>query len=196
MGGRQGSGAGLALALGLLAGTAHAAAPDVVATANGPVKATARGAMTTYFAIPYAAPPVGDLRWRAPQATTKWTTPIAKTKPGAACIQTGAASFRSTGDSEDCLYLDIHRPTGDGPFPVMVWIYGGAFTSGSSSMYADPSALVSKGVVVVSMTYRLGALGFLATVTAARGTMALWTSRRPCAGFRTISRALAVTLRM
>ncbi|MEI6440695.1 MAG: carboxylesterase family protein [Alphaproteobacteria bacterium] len=162
MGGRQGSGAGLALALGLLAGTAHAAVPDVVATSGGPVKATARGAMTTYFAIPYAAPPVGNLRWRAPQAPTKWTTPVAKTKPGAACIQTGAASFRSTGDSEDCLYLDVHRPAGDGPFPVMVWIYGGAFTSGSTGMYADPSALVSKGVVVVAMNYRLGALGFLA----------------------------------
>jgi para-nitrobenzyl esterase len=152
----------MALGTMTLASAALAAAPEVTATTGGPVKATARGAMTSYFAIPYAAPPVGDLRWRAPQAPAKWTAPIAKAKPGAACIQTGAASFRSTGDSEDCLYLDVHRPTGDGPFPVMVWIYGGAFTSGSSGMYADPSALVSKGVVVVSMNYRLGALGFLA----------------------------------
>lgn len=160
--GRQGSGAGLALALALMAGAAYAAAPDVVATAGGPVKATARGAMTTYFAIPYAAPPVGELRWRAPQPAAKWSAPIAKGKSGAACLQTGAPSFRSGGDSEDCLYLDVHRPNGDGPFPVMVWIHGGAFTSGSSGFYADPAPLVTKGVIVVAINYRLGALGFMA----------------------------------
>ncbi len=161
MGGRNQTAVALVLALGM-ATMAQAAAPDLATTSGGPVKATARGAMTSYFAIPYAAPPVGDLRWRAPQTAAKWTAPLAKTKSGAACLQTGAASFRSTGDSEDCLYLDVHRPTGDGPFPVMVWIHGGAFTSGSAGMYADPSALVSKGVVVVAINYRLGALGFLA----------------------------------
>jgi len=69
---------------------------------------------------------------------------------------------RATSDSEDCLYLDVHRPSAEGKFPVMVWIHGGAFTSGSAAGYADPSALVSKGVIVVAMNYRLGALGFLA----------------------------------
>jgi para-nitrobenzyl esterase len=118
--------------------------------------------MTSYFAIPYAAPPVGELRWRAPSAPAKWTEPLNTAKPGAPCIQTGSRAFRAQGDSEDCLYLDVHRPPGAGPFPVMVWIYGGAFVSGSSTTYADPLPLVGKGVIVVSMNYRLGALGFMA----------------------------------
>ncbi len=134
----------------------------IVRTASGPVQATVRDGMRTYFAIPYAAPPVGDLRWRAPRPAASWADPIAKTKSGAACLQTGAAAFRSSGDSEDCLYLDVHTPAGPGPFPVMVWIHGGAFTSGSAGVYADPTPLVSKGVIVVAINYRLGAMGFMA----------------------------------
>jgi len=138
-------------------------APVVVKTANGPVQATERGVMRSYFGIPFAAPPVGDLRWKAPAPAAKWTAPIARTKTAGACLQTGAESpFRTRGDSEDCLYLDVHTPTGKGPFPVMVWIYGGAFTTGDASTYADPSAMVGKGVIVVAMHYRLGAMGFLA----------------------------------
>ncbi|OXE37699.1 MAG: hypothetical protein CGW95_00125 [Phenylobacterium zucineum] len=201
MGKRLRTGVGLTLALGLVAGTAQAAAPDVAATSGGPVKAIARGAMTTYFAIPYAAPPVGDLRWRAPQPPVKWTTPLARTKSGAACLQTGVESFRAGGDSEDCLYLDVHRPTGDGPFPVMVWIHGGAFTSGSSAFYADPSPLVSQGVIVVAMNYRLGALAFwpirpYGTPTAVPVITASWISRPPCIGFKTTLPASAATPRM
>ncbi|OYU68581.1 MAG: carboxylesterase [Alphaproteobacteria bacterium PA2] len=162
MGGRNRTGAAIAMGAMVFAGAAQGAAPEVAMTTGGPVKATARGAMTSYFAIPYAAPPVGELRWRAPQPAAKWTAPIAKAKSDASCLQTGAASFRSAGDSEDCLYLDVHRPTGDGPFPVMVWIHGGAFTSGSSGFYADPAPMVTKGVIVVAMNYRLGSLGFLA----------------------------------
>ena len=147
----------------MLASSAAADVPKMVQTASGPVQATARGEMRSYFAIPFAAPPVGDLRWRAPAPAAGWTTPIAKTKTAAACLQTGPDSaFRTKGDSEDCLYLDVHTPTGKGPFPVMVWIHGGAFTTGDASTYANPAALVAKGVIVVGIHYRLGAMGFLA----------------------------------
>ena len=104
-----------ALAAVALMGTSPALAADapvVVKTANGPVQATERGVMRSYFGIPFAAPPVGDLRWKAPAPAAKWTAPIAKTKTAAACLQTGPDSlFRTRGDSEDCLYLDVHTPT-------------------------------------------------------------------------------------
>ena len=138
-----------------------ASAPDTAMTAGGPVKAVPRAAMKSYFAIPYAAPPTGDRRWRAPQPAASWSTPLANTKSAASCLQTGDSPFRVPGDSEDCLYLDVHAPTGSGPFPVMVWIHGGAFNTGSASVYADPTPLVSKGVIVVGINYRLGAMGFL-----------------------------------
>lgn len=142
---------------------AHPArAPDVAMTAFGEVKAVDRLSMRSYFAIPFAAPPVGDLRWTAPAPPQKWTTPLDKTTSAAPCLQTSASPFRLSGDSEDCLYLDVHAPTGKGPFPVMVNLHGGAFNTGGTTPYADPSPLVTKGVIVVNVAYRLGAMGFLA----------------------------------
>ncbi len=157
-----------ALAAGLMLGATPLQAADasrVVKTAGGPVQATERGPqMRSYFAIPFAAPPVGDLRWRAPATAAKWTQPLARTKSAGACLQTGPDSpFRTKGDSEDCLYLDVHAPTdGKGPYPVMVWIHGGAFLTGDAATYADPGPLVSNGVIVVVIQYRMGAMGFLA----------------------------------
>jgi para-nitrobenzyl esterase len=118
--------------------------------------------MRSYFAIPYAAAPVGDLRWRAPRPAPAWTAPIQRAASATPCLQTGRSPFRSLGEREDCLYLDVHVPAGAGPFPVMVWIHGGAFTTGGAAVYADPGPLVAKGVIVVAMNYRLGAMGFLA----------------------------------
>ena len=155
------------LASAALAGLAACAsmgggsAPDTAMTVSGPVKAVERVAMKSYFAIPYAAPPTGDRRWRAPQPAAAWTTALANTKSAASCLQTGDSPFRVNGDNEDCLYLDVHTPTGAGPFPVMVWIHGGAFNTGAASVYSDPTPLVSKGVIVVGINYRLGAMGFL-----------------------------------
>ena len=137
-------------------------AMDVVRTAGGEVKAVDRLGMRSYFAIPFAAPPVGERRWTTPAAPQPWTTTLAHTKSAAPCLQTSASPFRLAGDSEDCLYLDVHAPTGQGPFPVMVNLHGGAFNTGGASVYADPSPLVSKGVIVVNVAYRLGAMGFLA----------------------------------
>ena len=136
-------------------------APDVAVTAKGSIQAVDRVGLRSYFAIPFAKPPVGALRWQAPQAPDAFGT-IAKTQSAAPCLQTSASPFRLAGDSEDCLYLDVHAPTGSGPFPVMVWIHGGAFNTGGTTTYADPSPLVSKGAIVVTVAYRLGALGFLA----------------------------------
>jgi para-nitrobenzyl esterase len=189
---------GLAGATASFAATAAPGAPlDVVQTSRGPVAATLRGAMRSYFAIPYASPPTGERRWRAPEPATPWTTPIARTASADACLQTGRV-FRSRADSEDCLYLDVHAPAGPGPYPVMVWIHGGAFTTGDASVYSDPSPLVSKGVIVVALNYRLGAMGFLgippcATRMARWATTASWTSRRRCAGCGKTSRPSAAT---
>jgi para-nitrobenzyl esterase len=136
--------------------------PDVAVTTMGDVKAVDRLGMRSYFAIPFAAPPVGDLRWMPPAPPQKWSTPLAKTASAAPCLQTGDSPFRLPGDSEDCLYLDVHAPVGEGPFPVMVNLHGGAFNTGGPVVYADPSPLVTKGVIVVNVAYRLGAMGFLA----------------------------------
>lgn len=137
-------------------------APEVATSEGGQVRSVDRLGMRSYFGIPFASPPVGDLRWKPPVAASKWTTTLANTSSAAPCLQTSASPFRLSGDSEDCLYLDVHAPTGDGPFPVMVWIHGGAFNTGGTRVYADPSPLVSKGVIVVNIAYRLGAMGFLA----------------------------------
>jgi para-nitrobenzyl esterase len=81
---------------------------------------------------------VGDRRWRPPVPAPAWTTPIARTTSAPACIQSGRSPFAATSQSEDCLYLDVHVPAGHGPFPVMVWIHGGAFTTGGVATYNDP----------------------------------------------------------
>ena len=158
--------AALAGSLSLAMAGAASAAPAIVQTAGGPVLATPRGAMTSWFAIPFAAPPVGDLRWRPPAPPAPWTAPIAKAASAPPCLQTGRSPFRSADETEDCLYLDVHAPSaaaeGGKPLPVMVWIHGGAFNTGGVRSYADPSPLVSKGVIVVTLAYRLGAIGFLA----------------------------------
>ncbi|MFZ4067882.1 MAG: carboxylesterase/lipase family protein [Phenylobacterium sp.] len=161
---RAAAGPAAALAT-LVLGAAPAAAETgrTVNTRSGPVQATVRGDMLTWYAIPFAAPPVGDLRWRAPQPAATWKTPIAASKTAAPCLQTGPESpFRARAESEDCLYLDVHAPAGKGPYPVMVWIHGGAFTTGDASTYAEAGPLVSRGVIVVAIHYRLGAMGFLA----------------------------------
>ena len=143
------------------AGGAHA--PDVAATADGAVRAVERLGMRSYFAIPYAAAPIADLRWRTPVAPAKWSVPLAKAASAPPCVQTGISPIRLSAGQEDCLYLDVHAPTATGvPFPVLVWLHGGALNTGGTSTYQDPSPLVSQGVVVVNVAYRLGAFGFLA----------------------------------
>jgi len=141
-------------------------APLVVRTDKGAVRGLRASGAREFFGIPYAAPPVGALRWRAPRPAARWTGIRNANWIGPACAQTGniATGVIATSTSEDCLYLNVYTPTvvGRGGLPVMVWIHGGGFTGGEGSIY-DASKLAVKGhVIVVTINYRLGAFGFLA----------------------------------
>jgi para-nitrobenzyl esterase len=125
-----------------------------------------RGAATAdgneFLGIPYAAPPVGNLRWRAPQPAARWGAPLDATQFASHCPQS-ATPFGVASTTEDCLYLNVYTPPGHGVLrPVMVYIHGGAFQTGESDDYG-PRRLLADGVVVVTINYRLGALGFTAT---------------------------------
>src|SRR5215831_7981892 len=140
-----------------------AAGGPVTGTANGPVRGSTDGTVNEFLGIPYAAPPVGALRWQAPQPAASWSGVRDATQFAPHCPQT-AGPFGRASTSEDCLYLNVftpeHKQAGS-HFPVMVWIHGGALVTGESNDY-DPTALVEDGVTVVTINYRLGALGFLA----------------------------------
>ena len=128
------------------------------------------GTEKAFLGLPYAAPPVGELRWRSPQAPSAWKGVRDATKFGARCEQWHIWNdylFLDSGPSEDCLYLNVYIPATvkqTSKLPVMVWIHGGGFAAGAGSepRYTN-SALVSKGVVLVTINYRLGVFGFLAS---------------------------------
>ncbi|HWD01777.1 MAG TPA: carboxylesterase family protein [Amycolatopsis sp.] len=130
----------------------------VVQTTSGAVRGVAEPDHRVFEGIPYAAPPVGALRWRPPAPPAAWQGERDATKPGPRCPQGDGA-----GTSEDCLYLNVWTPSvATAKKPVLVWIHGGAFVDGGGDRY-DARRLVSRGdVVVVTINYRLGALGFLA----------------------------------
>jgi para-nitrobenzyl esterase len=136
----------------------------VVATADGAVRGTSSGPTREFLGIPYAAPPVGSLRWRPPQPAARWHGVRDATQFAPHCAQP-TSPFGVASTSEDCLYLNVFGPAGGQAgarrLPVMVWIHGGALVVGESNDY-NPAALVRHGVIVVTINYRLGALGFLA----------------------------------
>ena len=146
-------------------------APDltypVVTTDCGPVRGTDDGRTASWKGIRYAAPPIGDLRWRAPVAPQPWTEVADATKYGPVCPQPNSPIPMGLGTSasEDCLFLNVWAPSGsvDGaPKPVMVWVHGGAYIFGAASQpLYDGRVLAGDDVVVVTLNYRLGALGFL-----------------------------------
>jgi para-nitrobenzyl esterase len=133
-----------------------------VTTAAGALRGKAAGAVDEFLGIPYAAPPVGSLRWRPPQPAAPWAGVRDATRFAPHCPQPPSA-FGVASTSENCLYLNVYTPAGarNRDLPVLVWIHGGAFLAGESNDY-DPAALVRRGVIVVTINYRLGALGFLA----------------------------------
>ncbi|HTV18856.1 MAG TPA: carboxylesterase family protein [Polyangiaceae bacterium] len=149
-------------AVDALDATAAASDPLVVTTADGPLRGVASGALEQFLGVPYAAPPLGDLRWAAPAPHEAWTDVRDASTPGAVCSQLTLAGVVG---SEDCLSVNVYRPARRDPsvrLPVMVWIHGGSFVSGAGSIY-DPRRLVESGeVIVVTINYRLGMLGFLA----------------------------------
>ena len=136
--------------------------------------ATTRG-VESFKGVPFAAPPVGALRWRAPQPAPAWEGVREATRYSATCMQGGDAwpvGTPAEPQSEDCLYLNIWRPAGiatSARLPVMVWIPGGGWTDGSGSapLY-DGGRLAQRGVIVVTINYRVGAFGFLAHAALAR----------------------------
>jgi para-nitrobenzyl esterase len=127
---------------------------------------SADGLVRSFKGIPYAAPPVGPLRWRPPQPLTPWAGVRQAADYGPRCMQTLVYDdmiFRDAGPSEDCLYLNVWIPEAhpQAPVPVMVWVYGGGFKAGATSEPRQDGANLSKrGVIVVSMNYRLGIFGF------------------------------------
>jgi len=142
--------------------TARAQKQAPVKVTQGLLQGVIENDLTVYKGIPFAAPPVGNLRWRAPQTAQAWTGIKVADKFGPAPIQGGNPP---AGKSEDCLYLNVWTPAKSSgeKIPVLVWIYGGGFSFGSTSEPAyDGAALAKKGVVLVSIAYRVGTLGFLA----------------------------------
>ena len=139
----------------------------IAATANGPVQGQLENGIAAFRGIPFAAPPVGALRWREPQPVQNWTAPRQADTAGPACLQPRGTSIENGGDpgkiDEDCLYLNVFAPPAKptAALPVMVWIHGGGLVigAGALSMY-DGSALARHDVIVVTINYRLGALGF------------------------------------
>lgn len=149
----------------LLAAASIAAAP-VATTVAGHVAGTAEAGVAVWRGIPYAKPPIGSLRWHAPQTPTSWQGERAATRFGAICMQPPAKSDTGVGvesPAEDCLTLNVWAPAGAEHLPVMVWIHGGGYVngSGSAALY-DGARLARRGVVVVTINYRLGRFGFMA----------------------------------
>lgn len=145
-----------------------------VMTDSGPVvgKFQMNSAVRAFLGLPFAAPPTGALRWKPPQPVIPWQSARTATTYGAQCMQPTRSKtsvyYEYAGDqptSEDCLYLNVWAPSDvrDGKLPVMVWIYGGGFQQGSA---ANPifngERLAARGVVVVSVNYRVGIFGFMA----------------------------------
>jgi para-nitrobenzyl esterase len=159
-----------ALALG--ASTIAHADSLTVKTEQGKVrkKTINDGKVQAFLGLPYAAPPVGDLRWRAPQPPAKWNGERDATKFGAHCAQVHLWDdiiFQDSGPSEDCLFLNVYAPanaTANSKLPVMFWIHGGGYAVGASSEPRHNGGFLPlKGVVLVTINYRLGVFGFLAT---------------------------------
>jgi para-nitrobenzyl esterase len=130
---------------------------------GGAVRGAAVSGVYQFLGLPYAAPPTGELRWRPPQPPREWDGVRDATKFGPSCPQPASPFAPPAPFSEDCLYLNVYTSTlrRDGDRPVLVWIHGGGFTEDGARNY-DGSKLAAAGVVVVTINYRLGALGFLA----------------------------------
>ena len=144
-----------------------ATAKTTVKVEQGLLDGTVDQGLTIYRGIPFAAPPVGDLRWRAPQPAAKWDGVRHADKFAPQCVQSGFAppGAEAPAMSEDCLYLNVWTPakSASAKIPVLVWIYGGGFNAGATSIPTySGEVLARKGVVLVSIAYRVGPLGFMA----------------------------------
>ena len=137
----------------------------ILETKNGKLQGVETQGMVVYRNIPYAAPPVGDLRWRPPQPAQSWSGVRDASRFGEACVQflVDGLNNELVPGSEDCLKLNVYAPKNAKNRPVMVWIHGGGLVEGSGSeRYYIPTGLVAEDVVVVTIDYRIGRFGFFA----------------------------------
>ncbi|MEK7834507.1 MAG: carboxylesterase family protein, partial [Acidobacteriota bacterium] len=150
--------------------TVVALAQDTVKIANGTLEGVAdkTTGIRSFKGVPFGAPPVGDLRWKIPQPVKNWQGARKADKFGARCMQRnlfGDMNFRANGMSEDCLYLNVWTPakTGREKLPVLVYFYGGGFMAGDGSEPRyDGESMARKGIVAITVNYRLGVFGFMA----------------------------------
>jgi para-nitrobenzyl esterase len=135
----------------------------VVITDKGAVRGIDTVSTRAFKGIPYAAAPVGDLRWALPEERKPWHGTLDATKFASGCPQVARYNLTEAGYDEDCLFLNVTVPKTAVPqkLPVLVWIYGGAFVGGSSSLYPLDTLATKGRVIVVTMNYRLGVLGFM-----------------------------------
>ena len=150
------------LGLALLAAPAYAQPTPPVSVTGGQISGTNTGEVRTFLGVPFAASPVRDLRWRPPQAVIPWQGVKETRAFSPACRQTVA--WINNPQSEDCLYLNIWAPETTEKLPVIVWIHGGGYFGGTGAQpLYDGTNLSKRGVIVVTINYRLGIFGFLAT---------------------------------
>jgi len=157
-----------------IASPTSGSANPVVRIDSGVIRGASAAGVNSFLGLPYAAPPTGNLRWRPPQPAAAWTGVRPATQFGPSCPQAQAFNpFLPPGPiSEDCLYLNVYAPTAgsndQGGRPVLVWIHGGGLVQDGARNY-DGTKLAADGIVVVTINYRLGALGFLAHPALASG---------------------------
>jgi len=149
--------------------TTTLAAQETVSIQSGKIKGVPADGLIAFKGIPYAAPPVGDLRWRPPQPPAKWAG-VRSAAEYAPRLHATAIPQRcralGTPPAEDCLYANVWTPAprASTPMPVIVWVYGGGFVNGGSSPAVyDGSQFAKDGVVFVSFNYRVGRFGFFGT---------------------------------
>lgn len=152
----------VAIAFALTMNVCFALSPEQVKVEQGIIQGTIEDGLRVFKGIPFAAPPVGELRWKAPQPAAKWEGIKQTTEYAPAPMQGGNPP---SGKSEDCLYLNIWTPakSAQEKIPVMVYIYGGGFSGGNASdPWTSGEKLAKKGVVLVNISYRVNQFGFLA----------------------------------
>lgn len=155
-------GATLSLVAATFPSTAWAQA-SLAHTTSGDLSGSLADSVRSFKGVPYAQPPVGELRWKPPLPIEPWTGTRDATHFGMDCMQKLPADSRAPGVSEDCLTLNVWSPESAEHLPILVWVYGGGFVEGSASLpLYDGTELARRGVVVVSLNYRTGVFGFLA----------------------------------